>query len=451
MAEKHDNIAWQPHAGRQTFALTRPEFEVLYGGARGGGKTDAGIAWLTRDVDNPRYRALVIRRNADDLHDWIDRAITLYRKCGKVEVVGKPAIIRFPSGATIRTGHLKDEQAYSKYQGHEYHRMLIEELTQIPTEEMYLKLISSCRSTDTSLKPRVFATTNPGNIGHDWVKKRFVERCEPMKPYFDPITQRKRIFVPATVDDNPTLIKADPSYVTFLEGLDDNLKRAWRYGDWDIFAGQYFGEFRRDVHVCKPFEIPKSWNKIRCLDYGFQAPACCLWLAIDYDNNIYVYRELYETGLTYKNLAIAIAERTHEDIDYTVADTEMFAKTRDTGEYGHDLMAEWGVPIGGANKERIHGWQTIRHRLQGRSIQIFENCTNLIRTLPAAIYDDHKVEDISSKSEDHALDALRYGLMSIPEKAVEKIETVRNIHENDPDSPWYGNQEGGGYRDMFSY
>jgi len=222
------------HKGPQTRALQRLEFEVLYGGARGGGKTDAGLAWLLYDIGNPKYRALVIRRNADDLSDWIDRARQMYQGTG-AEVVGKPAIIRFPSGAIIRTGHLKDEWAYTKYQWHEYHKILIEELTQIPNEESYMRLISSARSTVDGLKPQIFCTTNPWNIWHIWVKKRFVDVALAGDVYIDPISERGRIFIPAKIEDNPTLMEKDPEYVKYLDSLPEDLRNAWRHGSWDVF------------------------------------------------------------------------------------------------------------------------------------------------------------------------------------------------------------------------
>jgi len=138
-------VHWKPQ-DKQTIALARIEDEILYGGARGGGKTDAGQAWLLYDIDKPKYRALVIRKNADDLRDWVDRARQMFAGTGAI-FTGNPPEIRFPKGGIIRTGHLKDENAYEKYQGHEYQRILIEELTHIPSEESYLKLVSSCRST----------------------------------------------------------------------------------------------------------------------------------------------------------------------------------------------------------------------------------------------------------------------------------------------------------------
>lgn len=211
-------------------------------GARGGGKTDAGMAWLLYEKDNPLYRALVIRKNVDDLKDWIDRAERMYSGTG-AQFVGKPVEIRFPSGAKIVTGHLKDDQAFSKYQGHEYHRLLIEELTHIPSEESYLKLISSCRST-INIEPRIFATTNPGNSGHTWVKRRFIDPARPITEFKDEVSGRTRIFIPATVDDNVVLMEKDPAYVKFLESLPPDLKAQWRYGSWEDqkIKGAYYSD-----------------------------------------------------------------------------------------------------------------------------------------------------------------------------------------------------------------
>jgi hypothetical protein len=232
-------IEWRPHP-KQEKALMSTAFETLYGGARGGGKTDAGLAWLLYDTDQPDYRALVIRKNVEDLKDWVDRARTMYSGTG-AEFVGKPVEIHFPSGAKIYTGHLKDENAFSKYQGHEYCRMLIEELTHIPSEEQYLKLIASCRST-TGIKPQVFATTNPGGPGHAWCKKRFIDPAPPGTVFQDKISGRSRVFIPATVEDNPTLLEKDPDYVRFLDALPADLREQWRKGNWNIniVKGAYF-------------------------------------------------------------------------------------------------------------------------------------------------------------------------------------------------------------------
>tara|TARA_Y100000310_G_scaffold58490_1_gene53784 strand:- start:1130 stop:2395 length:1266 start_codon:yes stop_codon:yes gene_type:complete len=208
------------------------------------------MAFLLYHVQNPKYRALVIRRNSEDLSDWVDRATQMYKRCGAV-CTGKPAIFTFPSGAVVRTGHLKDANAFMKYQGHEYQNMLIEELTQITLEENYVKLIASCRSTVPGIPAQVFCTANPGNMGHEWVKERF--RCDEKetwyKGFIDPDTQRSRVFIHATVDDNPELQKHDPEYIKWLDGLPETLRKQWRYGDWDDYDvdGAIFGSQMADL------------------------------------------------------------------------------------------------------------------------------------------------------------------------------------------------------------
>lgn len=232
---------WRPHP-KQELALRQTAKEILYGGARGGGKSAAGMAWLLYPIVEPKYRGLVIRKHSEDLKDWIDRARSMYSGTGAV-FTGQPVVIEFPSGAKIHTGHLKDENAYEKYQGQEYQRILIEELTQIPSEDRYEKLIMSCRSTVPGLEARIFATTNPGGPGTTWVKKRFVDITTPGKKYISD-TGLTRIFIQATVDDNPTLLENDPDYVKMLDNLAGALKKAWRYGDWNIddVQGAYYQE-----------------------------------------------------------------------------------------------------------------------------------------------------------------------------------------------------------------
>lgn len=250
---------WTPHQKQET-ALIRAQDdidEILYGGSRGGGKSDCGMVWLIEPkyLENGKYRALVIRKNSDDLKDWIDRARIMYAPL-KAKFSGNPAEITFVSGAKIRTGHLKDEGAYTKYQGHEYQKILIEELTQIPREKDYEKLLGSCRSTIPGLKPQVFATTNPDGDGHWWVKERFdcENADEKVREYRDEKTghSRKRLFIPAKVDDNPTLINNDPGYIVFLNSIKDPvLRKQWREGSWDdpFIEGSYYSEQLKEAKI----------------------------------------------------------------------------------------------------------------------------------------------------------------------------------------------------------
>lgn len=440
-------MEWKPQSGKQTLALQYRVFEELYGGARGGGKTAAGIAWLAIDIEHPKYRALVIRKNADDLKDWVDKAKSLYIPMGAT-VTGQSPEFRFPWGAIIRTGHLSDDKAYEKYQGQEFCRILIEELTQIPTEERYLKLISSCRSAIPELKARVFATTNPGGPGHSWVKKRFVDVIEPTKVYKDPVTGRGRVFIPATVNDNPILTEADPGYMAFLNGLPEALRKAWRDGNWDVFAGQYFTEWDHTKHVCAPFAIPLSWPKFRSIDIsGHSGVTSCHWYAVNNDGRVFVYREYYKSDKDYDEHAKAIYEMSldedgiEEPYRYTVIDSSAFAKAG-FSETPAEIYNRHGVNgLIPSAKDRVPGWTTVHQYLRwdeklSPSLQIFSTCYNLIKEVPLAQHDEKNPEDILTKydgaTHNDALDDLRYFLRTLREtKAVKPLTPIeRKLQQN---------------------
>lgn len=427
---------WKPQSGKQTEALRFRVFELLYGGARGGGKTAAGIAWLSIDIEHSKYRALVIRKNSDDLKDWVDKAKALYMPMGAT-VTGQSPEFRFPWGAVIRTGHLSDDKAYEKYQGQEFCRVLIEELTQIPTEDRYLKLISSCRSSIPELKARIFATTNPGGLGHAWVKKRFVDVIKPMQVYTDPVTGRGRVFIPATVDDNPILKEADPNYITFLNGLPTALRKAWRDGNWDVFAGQYFTEWDNTKHVCAPFKIPLSWFKFRSIDIsGHSGYTSCHWYAINNDGRVFVYREYYATGKDYDEHSQTIyklsldEDGVQEDYRYTVIDNSANAKAGFSETPAEIYNRNGVVGLQWSSKDRVAGWTQVHHYLKWDEkgyplLQIFSTCVNIIREIPLAQHDETHPEDISTKyiGNEHwdTLDDLRYFLITLREIKTPKM------------------------------
>jgi len=435
---------WKAHPGPQTTALqTRGVYELLYGGARGGGKTDAGLAWLLIDTDNPLYRGLVIRKNSEDLSDWVDRARRMYPQA---TITGKPPVIRFPSGAEIRCGHLKDDQAYTKYQGHEYHRMLIEELTQIPEELSYLKLLSSCRSTVEGLEPRIFCTANPGGKGHAWVKTRFIDRADFGTPFKDSQSGRHRMFIPATVEDNPTIVENDPDYIRFLDSLPEPLRSAWRKGDWDVFAGQYFVEYHPNIHIisedkAKTLGYGDPINKTYIgMDWGYANPFACVWIQVTHDNTVFCYRELYGTEKHPVEWAEQIVEKSQgEDIHMTLADPSMWIrnpmswKSPSTSMYSDKSIAQSmidaGVPVmTPANNNRVNGWRNmaqLMHFTEGTMPNFYiieKTCPNLIRTLPVMVRDEKNPEDIDTTLEDHIADATRYALSHIdaPKKPREK-------------------------------
>ena len=430
---------WTPHKGQQTLALSINEsvYEILYGGARGGGKSDAGIVWLLKGVNDPNYIGLCIRRNYSDLRNWLDRAKQLYTTA---TCTGNPAVFQFPSGAKIYTGHLSQENSFEVYQGWNISRLLIEELGQIPNEESYLKLVSSVRST-TNIKPQVFTTANPGGAGHQWIKKRWkIGQKKPNVAFKDEISKRKRIYIPATIDDNPTLKNSDPEYVRFLESLPEPMRSAWRYGDWDVFAGQYFKEFDPRIH-CISEEKAKSMgygeeynNRYIGIDWGYSAPFGAVWIEVTPQNKVFCYKELYGTEKHPMEWAELINKMTPESITMSLGDPSMWTRNPmswnnpSTQMYSdrsiaNALIGDVARPLvpnlQPANNDRVNGWRNIAQlmhyddKIKPNFYIIQGSCPNLLRTIPDMICDEKKPEDIDTTLEDHICDALRYALTHI--------------------------------------
>lgn len=445
---------WKP-TEPQVKALQSTCYETLYGGSRGGGKTDTGLVWLLKPylLNNANVRALVIRKNSDDLADWIDRANRLYSRYGAV-ITGKPATIKFPSGYKIRTGHLKDDNAYTKYQGQEFQRMVIEELTQIAQETNYLKLLGSCRSTISGIDARIFATTNPGGVGHAWVKKRFIDPAPYGVRFASSDSGRSRVFIPARLEDNPHLTKNDPDYVKYLEGLketDLELYKAWRLGDWDTFAGQFFREFRRGVHTVKPFQPKKELPVVGGLDWGRTEPFCFLGAvattikyygldrtnpeSIDYKDytftRVFVFQEVYGTDKLPREWGEIIKQRINLDnLKWIECDNMIFNPQNDGSisiadqfydydkRYRGKLSMQAHTQINENKSQRVNRAENVHKWLSFAPdglpyLLIGENCQNLIRTLPELVHDEVNVEDVDQQGEDHSYDALAYMLKRI--------------------------------------
>lgn len=445
---------WMPHPGQQAFALAvTGVHELLYGGARGGGKTDAGMAWLIRPphVHHPRFRGLVIRRNAEDLNDWLARAEYLYGPMG-ARFVGKPTTIWFPHGACIRTGHLKDADSYERYQGHEYQRVLIEELTQIPTETLYLELLASCRSTLDGLPPEVFCTTNPGGPGHQWVRRRWGIQQDhlPNVAYQKP-DGRLIMYVPATVDDNPKLLKADPQYVQFLESLPEPLRSAWRFGDWACFTGQMFAFDPRPggTHVIAERPIPAHSPLIMSYDWGFGAPASVGWWFVDSDNRLIRFLELYlaqprsQVGAENKGLRLSDTEQAQRikvreqqaGISgrkiLRLCDPTCFNRKADYGSGGQgpstaEVFAQEGLILTPGDPRRSSKVRQFHERLRvprdpetGKRLgdpmlQVFQSCHAFIELIPALQCDPNDPEDVDTNLEDHVYDESALAVMARP-------------------------------------
>lgn len=379
-----------------------------------------------RDIHNPNYKAIIFRRTYPKLEDLIYKSRLFFSKPpldGKYNAFAHRWV--FPSGATYSFGSCKDEGSELTYQGHEYQYMGFDQLEEF-IERQYLFLMAQNRTSDPTLRCRVRASANPGGVGHLFVKKRFIDKKQPYKTYLksyelpgrtsnDPTIKVKRtsIFIPATVYDNKILLKANPNYLATLMQLSLDDQRALLQGDWNIFAGQYFSEWRDTIHVRKPFKIPESWLRFRMIDYGKAAPFCCLWGAVDYNRKVYIYREYYKVGLNADENAKEVAKLSKgEKYIFTVADPSIFAKTGQ--EYTiSELLDQNGLPCEPGDNDRIGGWQIIHQYLTNKQIVFFSNCVDSIRTIPALIHDKRHPEDIDTLGEDHAGDTLRYGLKAL--------------------------------------
>lgn len=458
---------WHPFPKQET-ALERFEFEVLFGGARGPGKTDTGIVWLLGEpwtdtegvrhkslTEHPMYRALVIRKNATDLTDWLDRAQRFFAPFGGVKKSEmNTTVFVFPSGAKIRTGHLKDADTYTKYQGHEYQRMLIEEATQIPFEKRYLQLTASCRSTVPEISAQVFLTANPGEKGHAWVKGRFIDVAPYGQTYRYKVRgsngteiELTRIYIPATMDDNPVLMRLDPTYIARIDAIketDPDLWKAWRHGDWDIFVGQVFREWKHSLHVTPHPNVKRSAIHTISYDWGYNDMGCAIYSAFDSSENkegvrhAYTYREIYQNMKDpeqwAKDMAVFIPGRhqTAENnarlprIEYVVLPFDCFDANRGSQSIAKIFASTWiSLGVGtyirkgqsGTHQARINRQATTHRALSVAKDgvpywQVHPRCSNLIRTLPSLAYDENDHELVDTDMEDHAFDAGSLGLLT---------------------------------------
>jgi phage terminase large subunit len=306
--EVREIVTYKPFPAQQVFHDGKFTFR-LYGGAAGGGKSRAlraeAVRMATSRKDGVAINGLVLRKTYSELEKAIIRPLLQEISNTEYTFNSSDHKMVFKNGSTIDFGHCQYDKDVIKYQGAEYDFIAIDELTHF-SEYAFKFLMSRLRTTKPGVKPSFFGTTNPGGIGHLWVKRLWIDRDFGAKENPDDY-----IFYPARVYDNPALIDNDPEYVSRLEALPETERRALLDGDWNVFDGQYFDEWRDELHVIDPFQIPAGARRIICVDYGYAAPSAVLWLA-EFNEKIYCYRELYENRLTYKMLSEKIIENTPE-------------------------------------------------------------------------------------------------------------------------------------------
>ena len=427
---KNQEVIFQPNNGPQTSFLASSEREVFYGGARGGGKSYAMLVDPLRYCHKAQHRALLIRRSMPELRDMITHSQRLYSRAFKgAKWREQEKEWRFPSGARIEFGYAENMTDVLRYQGQSYTWIGVDELPQYPTPDVYNFLRSSLRSVDPDIPVYMRATGNPGNIGSQWVKETFVDPSQPGKAFNvsvetpNGVRKISRRFIPAKLQDNPYLMQTDDYYI-MLASLPEVQRKQFLEGDWSAFENSSFPEFNPSKHIVQPFEIPKGWARFRTCDWGYSSPACCLWIAIDWDNNLWVYRELYTKKITADDFARKVIEaEVGENMRYGILDSSTWARRGDVGPSIAETMIQEGCrwrPSDRSPKSRINGKLEIHKRLKLHeeskepTLKIFSNCVNLIRTLPLLPLDKNNPEDVDTNAEDHAYDALRYGVMSRP-------------------------------------
>lgn len=414
--------------------------EVVYGGAKGGGKSCALVMeCLAYCLENAGATAYLFRESYDDLEanliqEWKSKVPKELYNYSETKHIAK-----LINGSRVLFRYIRNEADAEGYIGRSMDFIGIDELTRHTKKAVQVLL--SCLRSPKGFKPKFKGTCNPGGIGHTWVKERYIDRtAHGDKTYEDEETGNKIAFIPALVYDNYVIMQNDPAYVRRLENLPEKEKKAFLYGDWDIFEGQYFSEFNRDVHVIKPFVMPAHWRRYAAMDYGLDMLAC-YWIAVDEQGRAYVYKELYQSGLIVSDAAQEIKNKTNETMTAYFAPPDLWNRHSDTGKSTAEWFAESGIYLSQTSNDRVQGWYALHEWLkpfgdeQGKTIahlRIFNNCANLIRTLPALQFDEKNPNDCAREPHEitHAPDAIRAFVAGRPLPSAVEQEEDENSYES---------------------
>lgn len=448
-------VIWSPQPGPQTALIQCPVFEVFFGGARGGGKTEGSLGdWLEHHhACGPHSNGIFIRKTLKQLEEAVARSEELYKPIGG-NLNRQASTWTMPNGARLKFRYLERDSDADEYQGHSYTRVYPEELTNFANPAPINKMRATLRSAQ-GIPCGMRATGNPGGPGHNWVKARYISPWPKgykiltetfQNPFTKESNQIERVFIPSKLSDNPLLMKNDPMYVLRLQQAGSKeLVRAWLEGDWDIVAGAFFDEFDPTVHVLRHAEgwserrIPLDALRFRSFDWGSAKPFSVGWYAVS-DGTwglppkaVLKYREWYGIALGHdgqwepdkglklsaEEVAAGIFQRDGNDkITYSVADPQIFVRDGGPSIAERMMLARKTVLFRAGDRKRKAGWDQLHQRLKGVDgkpmLYFLDTCEHTIRTLPVLPHDENDPEDVDTDAEDHAGDETRYALMSRP-------------------------------------
>jgi len=423
-------VIWKPHPRQADFLATTVD-ECLFGGANGGGKSEAIMVLPLRWIAHPEFRAVIFRRNTKSLRRIIDRTMQLYKKVEpEVHWSEQKLTYTFPSGAKVYLFHMEHETNKYDWEGIQLNLVCFDEITSF-TQDQYMYLFSRIRSTNPELPKYMRATGTPSGDNIAWVKKRFIDACKPHKKYKDKETGLTRQYIPATIDDNPSLKDTDPQYENRLKAVgDQRTYRRLRFGDWTIVEGSAFEELDSKIHKIKDFELKSDDIVIRSCDWGFAKPFCVLW-SVQRGDTIVVFREWYGTTgkkideglrMSAEDVAKQVVEIEKQfpcQIALSYLDPACWSKINQVESIA-DIFMNNGVFFLQAKNDRIMGKQQIHLRLKTNEhnearLYIHEKCEYLWNELNNIQLDPRRSgEDVKTQKFDHAYDSLRYALMSSP-------------------------------------
>ena len=428
---------------------------ICYGGARGGGKSHVSrIKMCLLAFNYPGIQILLLRRTLKELREnHVLQLQKLLKNIANYKDNTKEFL--FPNGSRIVLGYCDNEKDVLQYQGQAYEVIVLEEATHF-TEFQFQTLTESNRMSGNLKKefiPRMYFTCNPGGVGHSWVKRLFID-----KDYKVTENPKDYIFIPSLVFENKYIMEKDPNYVKVLENLPEDRKQAMLYGNWDVFDGQFFREFNRNIHVIEPFEIPLEWNRYIAMDYGLDMFAV-LFIAVDTKGKAYVYNEIHKSDLIVSDARQTLKSimRNHK-YKAIYAPPDLWNRNRDTGKSTAELFFEGGIDLSKASNDRKAGWLNVKEWLkikkvkneqtgevyEDSDIKIFSNCINLVRCLPQLQHDEKDPNDVATEPHEitHITDALRYFCINhiAPAKVIKKDEFVMNFDFEKPSYEGYGEE-----------